>query len=90
MAVFEYLERELLDQNLQPLSVSPSRADIEQAMLSSWAHGEMTFMARLLKKTTPQLPQQHEDIKVGSGGWQRELSALKREIQGLANRIHTT
>jgi uncharacterized protein len=90
MAVFEYLERELLDQNLQPLSVSPSRTDIEQAMLSSWARGEMAFMARLLKKTTPQLPQQHEDIKVGSGGWQRELSALKREIQGLANRIHTT
>ena len=86
MAVFAHLERELLDQGLQPLSVSPCREDLEQAMLAAWARGEMTFMARLLPRTTPSgQPQYRLGSGPGSASWQQQLSAVKREIEDLAN-----
>jgi uncharacterized protein len=88
MAVFECLERELLDHNLQPLSVSPSRTDIEHVMLSAWARGEMAFMASLARVVPSRPSQQDAAIQVGPGSWQRELLALKREIQSLVEGIH--
>lgn len=87
MAVYEYLERELLDQGLKPLSLSPSRPDIEQAMLSTWASGQMAFMARLSASAVPELSRQPTGMQERSESWQHELSVLRGEIQRLADGI---
>jgi uncharacterized protein len=45
MTLFERLERDLLAQGREPLSVSPEREDLEQAYLEVWAGGANTTIA---------------------------------------------
>jgi len=47
MAVFARLEADLLDEGRKPLSLSPRRQAIEQALMRNWSRGEMASLAQL-------------------------------------------
>jgi uncharacterized protein len=54
--LFSYLEKELLDEGVQTLSLSAERENIEMLFLSSWSRGQMTFLSRLQTASLPTLP----------------------------------
>jgi uncharacterized protein len=51
-ALFDDIERDLLDSGELPISTSPQREELEQAMLSSWVHGRQSTLASLLRAKT--------------------------------------
>lgn len=88
MAIYEHLEQELIDEGEEPLSRSPSRADIERAMLARWERGEVAYMA-MLPELAGTRPERGDATAPGGPIWQRELFELRTEMQRLATIVRS-
>jgi uncharacterized protein len=74
--LFQGIEAELLAEGRAPLSVSPDRPALEQAMIEAWTRGETVSMAQLLRSSAREKARTEP-----KADWRLELKRLRDELQ---------
>jgi radical SAM protein with 4Fe4S-binding SPASM domain len=72
--LYALLEEELTAEGQEPLSLSPSRKQVEKALLEAWSHGQNTSMAQVLGDQRTQQSGLSFD-------WRAEIKKLEQEVQ---------